>query len=177
MSGRRVTRLSVSCGVLLVALDVALTGGLSLFFETGFVWICVGAALAVRPADFFRIGVLPPLLMLGLVTATAIGHRDWVARADESLIQAVVSGLTHQAGALLVGYLAALVVLAVRVHVRRHGSRATRSRTARGSAVDYSKREGSPAPTRTTSATPLDRSTTVVGSDPHSPESMTASTQ
>ncbi|GIF05569.1 hypothetical protein Asi03nite_31070 [Actinoplanes siamensis] len=37
------------------------------------------------------------------------------------------------------------------------------------------KRDGSPAPTRRISGTPPDRSTTVVGSVPHSPESTTAS--
>ncbi len=39
----------------------------------------------------------------------------------------------------------------------------------------YSKRDGSPAPTRTTSAAPEEKSTTVVGTSPQSPESRTAS--
>src|SRR5688572_19148324 len=40
--------------------------------------------------------------------------------------------------------------------------------------LPYSKREGSPAPRRTITACPLERSTTVVGISPHSPESTTA---
>src|SRR4029450_7992218 len=42
---------------------------------------------------------------------------------------------------------------------------------------NHSKRDGSPAPRRTITAWPLDRSTTVVGISPHSPESTTASTR
>ncbi len=165
MSGSRITRLSVLLGLLLVGLDLALTGRLDLVFEIGFVLLCVAAALSVRPRDFFRVGVLPPLLLLGLVTLVAVVHRAWVAAADDSLIQAVVSGLTQQAGALLTGYLLALGVLAVRGRVRRQRVRA------------HSKRSVSPAPTLTTSGAPSEKSTTVVGSEPHSPESITASSQ
>lgn len=39
----------------------------------------------------------------------------------------------------------------------------------------HSKRLGSPAPTRTTSGAPPEKSTTVVGTSPHSPESITPS--
>lgn len=163
MSGSRVTRLSVLLGLLLVALDLTVTRRLDLLFESGFVLLCVFAALAVRPRDFFRVGVLPPLLLLGLVTLVALVHRGWVAAADDSLAQAVVSGLTQQAGSLLVGYLLALTVLAIRGHVRRQ--------------LPHSKRVVSPAPTLTISGPPSEKSTTVVGSEPHSPESMTASNQ
>ena len=163
MSGSRVTRLSVLLGLLLVAFDLTIARRLDLVFEIGFVLLCVGAALAVRPRDFFRVGVLPPLLLLGLVTLVALVHRSWVAVADDSLVQAIVSGLTQQAGALLTGYLLALAVLAVRGRVRRQRA--------------HSKRSVSPAPTLTTSGAPSEKSTTVVGSEPHSPESMTASNQ
>ena len=37
--------------------------------------VCLGAALAVHPRDFFRVGVLPPLLLLGLIALLAIVHR------------------------------------------------------------------------------------------------------
>ena len=163
MSGSRVTRLSVLLGLLLVGLNLALTRRLDLVFEIGFVLLCVGAALAVRPRDFFRVGVLPPLLLLGLVTLVALVDRSWVADADDSLAQAVVSGLTGQAGALLTGYLLALTVLTVRSRVRRP--------------LAHSKREVSPAPTLTISGAPSEKSTTVVGSEPHTPESITASNQ
>lgn len=166
LSGRRVTRLSVLAVVLLAALDLALTRHLGLVFDIGFVLICVAAALAVRPRDFFRVGVLPPLLLLGLVLVLAVAHRSWVADAQDGLVQAVVTGLTRSASGLGVGYLLTLAVLGMRQRVL--------GRRARAGA--HSKREGSPMPTRTTSGPPSEKSTTVVGSEPHSPESITAST-
>ena len=161
MSGSRVIRLSVLAGLLLLGIDLAINRHLTLVFDIGFVLICVGAALAVRPRDFFQVGVLPPLLLLGLVTLVALVQRDWVAEAGDGLVQAVVSGLAHRATALLAAYVLTLAILAVRQRVL----------------TAHSKREGSPAPTRSTTGAPSEKSTTVVGSDPHSPESITASNQ
>jgi hypothetical protein len=161
MAGSRVTRLSVLAGLGVLALNLAIFGRLNLFFDIGFVLVCLGAALAVHPRDFFRVGVLPPLLLLGFITLVALVHRAWIAEAGDGLVQAVVSGLAHRASALLTGYLLVLAVLAIRQRVR------TKRR--------HSKREGSPAPTRATTGAPSDKSTTVVGSDPTSPASITAS--
>jgi hypothetical protein len=165
MSGSRVTRLAALTGVLALALDLVVDGHPSIVFDVGFVAVCVGAALAVRPADFFRVGVLPPLLLLGLMTVAALLHRAWLGPAGNGVLQAVVSGLAHRASGLLVAYLLTLAVLAVRQHVHR-----TRPRTAQPN------RATSPAPTRSTTGEPSEKSTTVVGSEPHSPESITAST-
>ena len=162
MAGSRVMRLAVLAGLLVIALDLAINRRLTLIFDVGFVLICLGAALAIRPRDFFHVGVLPPLLLLGFVTLVASIHRVWVAESGDGIIQAVVSGLAHRASGLLTAYLLALAVLAIRQRVR------TKRR--------YSKRAGSPAPTRATSGAPSEKSTTVVGSEPHSPESITAST-
>jgi hypothetical protein len=161
MAGSRVTRLSVLAGLAVLAVNLAIFGRLNLFFDIGFVLVCLGAALAVHPRDFFRVGVLPPLLLLGFITLVALVHRAWIAEAGDGLVQAVVSGLAHRASALLTGYLLVLAVLAIRQRVR------TKRR--------HSKREGSPAPTRATTGAPSDKSTTVVGSDPTSPASITAS--
>ena len=164
MAGSRVMRLAVLLGLVVLALDLAIFGRLTLLFDIGFVLICLGAALAVHPRDFFGVGVLPPLLLLGFITLVALVHRDWIADPGDGLVQAVVSGLAHRASALLTGYLLALAVLAMRQRV------GTRRR--------HSKRVGSPAPTRATTGGPSDeKSTTVVGSDPVSPESITASNQ
>ena len=90
-----------------------------------------------------------------------------MAQAGDGFVQAVVSGLAHRATGLLAAYLLALGVLAIRQRVRmRHQRRAS-----------YSKRETAPAPTRSTTGAPSEKSTTVVGSEPHSPESITASSQ
>ena len=161
MSGSRVIRLSVLAGLLLLGVDLAINRHLTLVFDIGFVLICVGAALAVRPRDFFQVGVLPPLLLLGLVTLVALVQRDWVADAGDGLVQAVVSGLAHRASGLLAAYVLTLAILALRQRIL----------------TGHSKRAGSPAPTRSTTGAPSAKSTTVVGSDPHSPESITASNQ
>jgi len=168
MSGSRVTRLAALTGVLVLSLDLVVNAHPSILFDVGFVVVCVGAALAVRPADFFRVGVLPPLLLLGLMTVVALVHRAWLGPEGNGVLQAVVSGLAHRASGLLVAYLLTLTVLAVRQHVLRQHR--TRSRTAQPN------RATSPAPTRSTTGEPSEKSTTVVGSDPHSPESITAST-
>ncbi len=162
MAGSRVTRLTVVVGALALALDLAIDGRLSLAFDIAFVLICLGAALAVRPSDFFAIGVLPPLLLLGFITMLAAIHSTWVADPRDGLVQAVVSGLAHRASGLLTAYLLVLAVLAIRQRVRMKRSA-------------YSKREGSPAPTLASSGAPSEKSTTVVGSEPHWPESTTAS--
>ena len=166
MSGSRVTRLAVLAALVVLALDLAISQRLTFVFDIGFVLVCVGAALAVHPRDFFHVGVLPPLLLLGLIAAVAIAHSGWVAESGDGFVQAVVSGLAHRATGLLAAYLLALGVLAIRQRVRALRRRAT-----------YSKRDGSPAPTRATTGSPSEKSTTVVGSEPHSPESITASSQ
>jgi hypothetical protein len=167
MAGSRVTRLAVVAGLLVLALNLAITRELTAIFDIGFVLVCIAAALAVHPRDFFHIGVLPPLLLLGLISLVAIVHSGWVAEVGDGFVQAVVSGLAHRATGLLAAYLLALAVLAIRQRVRvRHQRRVT-----------YSKRVGSPAPTRSTTGAPSEKSTTVVGSDPQSPESITASSQ
>lgn len=157
-SGRRVTRFSMFASALLVVTDLAATGRLERIFDSGFVVLCVGMALAVRPQDFFRVGVLPPMLLLAISVVLGLGHRSAIAAPDDSIVQSVISGLAHHSGPLLVGYALALAVLGVRSRVARR----------------HSKRAGSPAPRLVTSGTPEDRSTTVVGSEPASP-SMTAS--
>ncbi|MGY2873536.1 hypothetical protein ACVW00_000726 [Marmoricola sp. URHA0025 HA25] len=162
-SARRVTRFSMLVSTLLVGVDLAATGRLERIFDSGFIVLCVAMALAIRPQDFFRVGVLPPMLLLAICVVLGIGHRDAIAAPHDALVQSVISGLAHHSGPLLAGYALALAVLGVRTRVaRRHPSRA------------HSKREGSPAPYLLISASPEVRSTTVVGSEPASP-SMTAS--
>jgi hypothetical protein len=143
---------------LLVVTDVVATGRLERVFDSGFVVLCVGMALAVRPQDFFRVGVLPPMLLLGVSVVVGLIHRAAIAAADDAFVQSVISGLAHHSGALLAGYALTLAVLGIRARVTRR----------------HSKRPGSPAPYLLISGTPEEKSTTVVGSEPASP-SMTAS--
>ena len=83
-------------------------------FDIAFVLACVAAALAVRPHDFFVIGVYPPLLMACTVAFLAILDPGAVAEPGDGFLQAVVSGLAHHSGFLVLGYALTLGILALR---------------------------------------------------------------
>ena len=138
--GRQVVALGLALALTAVVLDQAVFGHVGLFFDVCYVLICVAMALAVRLEDFFTIGVLPPLLMVGVFTLLGATRPDVIADPSDGVIQAVVAGLGHHAAALVLGYGLCLAILAVRHRVLSH---------PRGQAA--SKRAGSPAPTRTTS--------------------------
>lgn len=175
-SGTRITRFSVFACAVLVAIDLVVTGRLGILFDTGFVLLCVGIALAIRPGEFFRAGVLPPMLVLGVCTVLGLLDRAAVGTREDGIVQALISGLAHHSGALLVGYALCLGVLAIRHRVLARRAREAAPETAsEAAAEDHSKRAGSPAPYRVISGAPEVKSTTVVGSEPDSPESRTAS--
>lgn len=123
-AGRRPGALvAVVAGLVLlvvVLLDLSVRQHLTVVFDIAFVLVCAAAALAVRPRDFFVIGVLPPLLMVVTVSALAVVSPDAVARPSDGFGQALVSGLAHHAGALIAGYALTLVVLALRQLARRN---------------------------------------------------------
>lgn len=112
-------RLGVAASLALAVLDVALTDGLSVLFDTGFVLLCVALALLVRPSDFYTVGVLPPLLMLGLCLALGLVAPGAVADPADGMAQATVAGLAHHAGALATGYLLCLACLGQRQRILR----------------------------------------------------------
>lgn len=132
--GRQVVVLGVAVALTVTAIDLLAFEHLTALFDVGFVLLCLALALLVRPSDFFTVGVLPPLLMVVVVTLLAVTRPLVVADRGDGLVQAVVSGLSHHAGSLVLGYLLSLAVLAVRHRV-----------------VQAANRLGSPAPTRTTS--------------------------
>ena len=118
-----------------IAVDLALGGDLGLLFDLCFVAACLAVALLVRPRDFFTAGVLPPLLLVGALVLLDATRPTVLGHPDDGLVQSVVTGLAHHSGALVVGYLLSLGVLAVR---QKYVAQAA-------------KRAGSPAPTRITS--------------------------
>ena len=123
--------LAVLAVLVVVVLDLLLTDRLSLFFDAAFIAICLMAALAVRPRDFFAVGVLPPLLMLGTLLILALMVRGAIAEEVDGLIQAVVSGLAHHAGSLIAGYGATLSIIALRQAARRNAGRIRAQTSAR----------------------------------------------
>ncbi|TNM46029.1 hypothetical protein FHP29_03555 [Nocardioides albidus] len=119
--GREVVALVVALLLTATVLDLVLSEGLGLFFDLAFVTVCVGAALAVRPSDFFPIGVLPPLAMALVVVLLGFSDRASIARNDDGIVQAVVAGLSRHGIALALGYAACLGLLALRrSFVERH---------------------------------------------------------
>ena len=115
--GRQVVALGLALALTAVVLDQAVLGQVGLFFDVCFVLTCVATALLVRPSDFFTIGVLPPLLMGAVFTMLGLARPEVIADPGDGVVQAVISGLGHHAGALVTGYLLCLAILAVRHRV------------------------------------------------------------
>jgi hypothetical protein len=136
-SGRAMVALGAAVLLTAVALDRWWGGDLGWVFDVAFVLACAWLALAVAPRDFFTVGVLPPLLMLGAFVLLAFVDPGAIARRDDSPLQAVITGLAEHAVARGAGYAVALAVLGVRQ--RRLAQAQTKNR------------EASPAPSRTIS--------------------------
>jgi hypothetical protein len=117
--GSEVVALSIALTLTAATVEISLAGHLRLFFDLCFVAVCVAASMLVRPRDFFSVGVLPPLLMLGTMLLVALNGRGVVATRHDSLVQAVITGLAHHSLALFVGYAACLVTLVLRQRTAR----------------------------------------------------------
>jgi hypothetical protein len=104
-----------------VVVDVVVGGRVGLLFDVSFVVVCLIVALLVRAEDFFTVGVLPPLIMLGVVVLVALWRATALTGAgtDAGLVPVVLTGLAQHAVALGVGYAGCLACLAVRDHVIR----------------------------------------------------------
>lgn len=112
--GSEVVALSTALTLTAATIEIALGGHLRLFFDLCFVAVCLTAAMLVRPRDFFTVGVLPPLLMLGTMVLVALNGPGVVAARHDGFVQAVVTGLARHSLALFVGYAACLVTLVLR---------------------------------------------------------------
>lgn len=119
--GHQVVALGLALALTAVAIDVVLVGRLTLFFDLSFIAVCLLVAVVVRRGDFFTVGVLPPLLMLAVVTLLAVVAREAVADAGDNAVQAVVSGVAHHGVALFAGYVACLGWLGWRLRSERSG--------------------------------------------------------
>lgn len=115
--GRELVALASAAALTAVVIDLLVGGHISLFFDLCFVLLCVGLALAVRPTDFFTVGVLPPLLMVGVFVLIGISRPTVLGNAGDSTLQAVITGLSEHSIALVTGYLLCLAVLYIRQRV------------------------------------------------------------
>ena len=112
--GSEVAALASALVLTVAAAEVLVVGHLRLFFDLCFVVICLGAALMVRPRDFFTVGVLPPLLMFGTMVIVALNGPKVIATAHDGVVQAVITGLAHHSFALFAGYAVCLLTLLAR---------------------------------------------------------------
>jgi len=117
--GSEVVALTAALTLSAATVEIAVGGHLRQFFDLSFVAICLAAALLVRPRDFFTVGVLPPLLMLGTMVLVAVNGTKVIAQAHDNVVQAVVTGLAHHAIALFIGYAVCLVTLVLRQRAGR----------------------------------------------------------
>jgi hypothetical protein len=100
------------------AVDLALTNGITLFFDLCFIVVCLVSAMAVRRRDFFTTGVLPPLLFAAVVACIAVRNPGAFVHVG-GMSKAFLAGLAQHAAALVTGYAIALTVLAARVSAAR----------------------------------------------------------
>jgi hypothetical protein len=119
-SGSEVAALASALVLTVAAAEVLLVGHLRLFFDLCFVVVCLGAALMVRPRDFFTVGVLPPLLMFGTMVIVALNGPRVIATAHDGVVQAVITGLAHHSLALFAGYAVCLLTLLARQRTAAH---------------------------------------------------------
>lgn len=138
--GRQVVVLGSSIVLTAVLLDAVTSGELTWLFDVAFVLACVVVALRIRPVDFYTACVLPPLLMLATLVLLAAVARSVIPSESDSIVQAVVTGLTHHAGALFIGYVLCLGALAMRMHV--YGKRREESRPGDLSGTQLLDRDG-----------------------------------
>jgi hypothetical protein len=102
-------------GTLTIALvDLALGGRLSMFFDLGFITLCLGLGLLPRRESSYVVAFAPPLVLMasfaliGVVDAGVVGH------PDDGMVQSVITGLTNHAAPLAIGYALCLGALGLR---------------------------------------------------------------
>lgn len=117
--------LLVGASALLAAafVEILLLDTVGLLVGICLVAVSLGTALTVRPRDLFSAGVLPPLLLVGLLTVVAVLYPGGIdvsrLSPSASLAQRVIAGFVDLAGALVVAHALALLVVALRIRVSR----------------------------------------------------------
>ena len=97
------------------ALDLGLTAGrMTFFFDLCFVVICLVGTMAVRRADLFTAGVLPPLMFAAVIAVVAVAAPQAFESAP-GVNKVFLSGLASHAPGLVGGYAVALLAVAARM--------------------------------------------------------------
>ena len=141
--GSEVAALATAVVLSVATVEVLMVGHLRLFFDLWFVLVCLGAALMVRPRDFFTVGVLPPLVMFATMVLAALNGPAVVGAARDG----------RRAGGHLRAGAPQLRALRRVRRVPGHPARPSARHLSRRGALSLysSKRLTSPAPSRTIS--------------------------
>jgi len=97
------------------AADLLMSGRLTMFFDLGFITLCLGLGrLPARDASYVVAFAPPLVLTLALAILTVTGA-EALGRPDDGTFAAVIAGLTGHAAALGIGYALCLGALGARV--------------------------------------------------------------
>ena len=130
--GAQVAALATAVTLSAVLIELQISSEVAWFTDVVFVAACIAAALLVRMQDFFTVGVMPPLLLVGVFSLLAITTHETIAHPQDGFVQAVVAGLSSHSLALVLGYGLSLGVLAVRHRVQVQGKPLISPRSATG---------------------------------------------
>jgi hypothetical protein len=103
----------------LAAFDLALTGRLSQFFDLCFVLAGLVPALLVRREGLFAVGVLPPLLLGGVVAVLAALAPGALTNSHLAFVSTWLTGLAHHGAALVATHLVVLAIIGLRAGQQR----------------------------------------------------------
>jgi len=109
--------LATAVTLTLIVTDTFLSGELGWFFDLGFIALCVALGLLARPGDFIVAGLLPPVVLTTILVFLGFTSPAVAARAQDPVVQVVVSGLSHHSTALFLGQVLCLGCLAYRQHL------------------------------------------------------------
>ena len=104
-----------------VALDVALTARLSMFFDLCFVLVGLWAALVVRRQGLYAIGVLPPLLLGAVVAFLAVTMPSTLTASHIAFVSTWLTGLARHGVALGATHIVVLAIVGLRAGTARGG--------------------------------------------------------
>ena len=102
--GHQVVALGFALALTATAINLALVGRLTMFFDLAFITLSLTLAVVVRRQAFFVVALLPPLLMIAVFAFLALVAREAIADPRDNFAQAVVTGVTTHGIALFCGY-------------------------------------------------------------------------
>jgi len=114
-SGPQVLVLGLGGCVGIVAVDLLLSGRLTMFFDLAFITLCLALTPLVRADGVFLACFLPPVMMVAVFGLVHLVDPEAIGNRDDGLLQSVIAGLTAHAAALAIGYAICLVALGLRL--------------------------------------------------------------